>query len=189
MKLFDLIKGVGAEIVKEVVPGGGLIIQAVNEFLPEEDKLSQESTGEDIGRAVSNLPPDKQAELLEKEFDVEITKVKEENATVRSMFAADATDPQTTRPKIAWGAFQVVAFSNITVIALWSLGILKGDPEMIKAVVGGWAFVASVILPMTGLLARYFGILRDEHRNKLSTSAGVAPMSGVVSLIKSFRNK
>ena len=168
MKLWDVIKTVGSGVVREVVPGGGLLIDAVNEMLPADKQLPSSATGRDIESVVDTLPADQRARVLEKEFDVELTRIQESNESVRAMLTADATMKHTTRPYIAKHAFHVVAFAVVVTVASWAYGVLTDNSANVQAITNGWPFVLSVIGPFVILLQAYFGVLRDEQRNRLS---------------------
>ncbi|MCP4282554.1 MAG: hypothetical protein GY776_21475, partial [Alteromonas sp.] len=105
MKLLDILGKVGGAVVRAVVPGGGLIVDVINEFLPDDKKLDSGATGSDVSNAVQSLPAEQRAKLLGREFDVDITQIQESNATLQAMLHADTKTPQTTRPYIAKGAF------------------------------------------------------------------------------------
>lgn len=190
MKLMDIIKTVGAGIIRETVPGGGLLLGAINAILPPDKKLPDTATGQDIHYVIKGLPAESRAAILDKEFDVELTQIKESYSTLRVMLEQDAKNPQSTRPRIALGAFRVVAFSCITVITVWSYGVLTGDSELVKSVMGGWPFILAAIAPLTVLLQSYFGVLNAESRNRLDAAngtptSGLAGISGFISsLIK-----
>lgn len=186
MKLWDVIKTVGAGIVREVVPGGGLLVEAVNAFLPKDKKLEVTATGEDINKAIAGLSPEKQAALLEKEFDVDLTQIKESNATVRAMLESDAKNPQSTRPFIAKGAFFVIAGVDTVAVGAWAYGVLKENEEVVSAVMDGWPFILAVIGPLVVLLHAYFGVLKVEHKDRLSAAGGSSEPSGIVGLIASL---
>ena len=81
MNIWNIVKGVGAGVISSV-PGGSLVLSAVNALLPNDKQLPNTATGEQLGNAVSNLPPDKQAEILSKEFDVDITQIEQSNSTL-----------------------------------------------------------------------------------------------------------
>jgi len=181
----DIIKSVGAGIIREVVPGGGLLLGAINAVLPADRKLPDTSTGQDIDYVIKGLPASQRSAILNKEFDIDLAQIKEGNATLRVMLEQDAKNPHSTRPKIALGAFRVIAFSCITVISVWSYGVLTGDSALVKAVMDGWAFILAAIAPLTVLLQSYFGVLKTEHRNRLDAANG-STASGITSLISSF---
>lgn len=189
MKLWDIVKQVGAEVVREVVPGGSLVLKTVNALLPEEYQLNDDATGEDIADAIGELPPDLQAVVMQKDFDVEIVKVQEGNQTVRAMLQADASSQHTTRPYIAKGSFQVVAVSVLLMVSGWAYGIASGNDKMVAAIVGGWPFVLAVLAPLVTLLQAYFGVLRTEHKNRLDAAAGNAKPSGLSAIISAFRGR
>ena len=71
MKLWDVLKRVGSVAIRAAVPGGGVILDLVNEFLPDDKKLPAHATGEQALQAIEALPPDQRSRLLEKELDVE----------------------------------------------------------------------------------------------------------------------
>ena len=98
---------------------------------------------------------------------------------------ADTKTPHTTRPYIAKGAFHVVAFVTIVVISLWAYGVAVKDEALVTAIMGGWQFVLAVIGPLVTLLWAYFGILKQEQRNKLNAATGstTGGLSGIISNI------
>lgn len=179
MKLWDVVKSVGSGVIREVVPGGGILVDAVNEFLPDDKKLPNTATGKDVDQALASLPADQRARVMEKEFDVDITQIRQSNETVRAMLAADATTKHTTRPYIAKHAFHVVAFAVILTVAAWAYGVLVSDDTMVQAITNGWPFILSVIGPFVVLLRAYFGVLRDEDRNRMSAASGNSSPAGL----------
>jgi len=107
MNLFEIAKRVGTGLIRELVPGGGLLIDVVNEILPEGQKLPPNATGEMLETAAKGLPPEQQAQLMLKQFDVQINETTQSNETLRAMLASEAITPQSTRPRIAYGCFWV----------------------------------------------------------------------------------
>jgi hypothetical protein len=190
VKLWDIVKTVGSAALQVALPGtGSLIVGAVNEFLPDDKKLPAGATGDDIGGAISRLPAAQQAALLEKEFDVEITQIKESNSTIRAMLESDAKNPHSTRPYIAKGSFHVVGLSIITVVSVWAYGVVSGDSVVIKAVVDGWPFILAAIGPLVTLLWAYFGILKQEHKNKLDAANGGSTPAGFSGILSKILNR
>lgn len=185
MKLLDILGKVGGAVIKAVVPGGGLIVDVVNEFLPDDKKLDSGATGSDISSAVESLPAEQRAQLMAREFDVDITQIQESNSTLRAMLDADTKTPHTTRPYIAKGAFHVVAFVATVVISLWAYGVAVKDEALVTAVMGGWQFVLAVIGPLVTLLWAYFGILKQEQRNKLNAATG-STQAGIAGILSSI---
>lgn len=190
MKLWDIVKTVGSAALQVALPGtGSLIVGAVNEFLPDDKKLPAGATGDDIGGAISRLPAADQAALFDKEFDVEITQIRESNSTIRAMLESDAKSPHTTRPYIAKGSFHVVAFSIIVVVSVWAYGVIAGDGDLVEAVVDGWPFILAAIGPLVTLLWAYFGILKQEHKNKLDAANGGSTPAGFSGILSKILNR
>ena len=185
MKIWDIAKSIGATALQVALPGtGSLIVNAVNEFLPDNQKLPATATGHDIETAIDSLPAEQRAAVMLKEFDVDIAQIQESNTTLRAMLASDAVNPHSTRPRIALGSFYVVAFVDVVVISTWAYGVVTGDEKLVSAIVDGWQFVLAVIAPLVALLWAYFGILKQEHKNTLDAANGAAHPPGLVGLIK-----
>lgn len=187
-KLIEIIKSVGAGIIREVVPGGGLLIGAINAVLPADKKLPDMATGQDIDYVIKGLPVSQRSDILEKEFDIELAQIKEGNATLRVMLEQDAKNPHSTRPKIALGAFRVVAFIAISVVSIWAYAVIDGDEKLVIAIVDGWPWVLAIIGPFVGWLNNYFGVLNSENRNRLDAANGTptSGITGIAGLISSF---
>lgn len=185
MKLLDILGKVGGAVVKTMVPGGGLIVDVVNEFLPDDKKLPADATGSDMQAAVDSLPPDQRAQLLGREFDVQI----EEHHTLQAMLQAEQGSTHTTRPRIALGSFQLVAFVTVVVVSLWAYAVAIENEKLVAAVVDGWPFVAAVIAPFVTLLWAYFGVLKNEQRNRLNAANGstAGPLGGIISKLLNRR--
>jgi len=186
MKLWDIIKSVGSAAITTMVPGGGLLIGAINQVLPKDKQLPATATGDEVNSAVAPLPPDQRAAIMEKEFDVTLAQIEESNSTVRAMLESDAKNPHSTRPYIAKGAFHVVAFVIIVTISAWAYGVLTSDDSLVKTVMGGWQFVLAVIAPLVTLLWAYFGVLKQEHKNKLDAANGSSTPAGIAGILSSL---
>lgn len=189
MKLWDIAKTVGAGIFSVAVPGGAKILETVNDLLPDDSKLLPNATGNDIQNAVESLPPEQKAAVMEKEFDVEITQIQESNSTLRAMLESDAQNPHSTRPYIAKGSFHVVAFTVIVAVSIWAYGVLIENIELVKSVMDGWPFILSVIAPLITLLWAYFGILKQEHKNKLNAVTGSMTTGGLTGILSTILKK
>lgn len=186
MKLLDILKTVGGGLISTMVPGGPAIIGLINEVLPDDKKLPATASGSD---AMLALSPEQHADILGKEFDVDITQIKESNETLRVMLESDAKNPHSTRPYIAKHSFHVLALVTVAVIGAWSYGVFTQKEEIIKAVMGGWPFILAVVAPFVALLHSYFGMLKAEHKDKIDAAAGSPQPSGMGALISSFMNR
>lgn len=174
MDLWDIAKSIGSGLLQTALPGvGTLIIKSINDELPKDKKLPVTATGDDALTAIKGLSPDRRADLMDKEFDVQITDIKETNETLRVMLDADATSTHTTRPKIAYQAFQVVASISLITIFLWAYAVGSSNDKMVKVVMDGWPFVVGIVSPFIILLHAYFGVLKQEHKNRLDAAGGL----------------
>ena len=189
MKLWDIIKTVGTGLISVAIPGAGLLIGAVNEFLPDDKKLPVNATGTELSNAVESLPAEQRASLMEKEFDVDITQIQESNSTLRVMLESDTKNPHTTRPYIAKGSFHVIGFTIVVTVSIWAYGVVQADAILVKAVMDGWPFILAVIGPLVALLLAYFGVLKNEHRDRLHAASGVSKPGGIAGLISAFVKK
>lgn len=189
MKLFDIIRKVGGGIISTVIPGGGAILGVVNAFLPSDKRLPSNATGADAAVAMAGLTSADRLKLEAKEFDVDITQIKESHSTVRAMLEADNANPHSTRPRIALGSFYVIAVIDIVAIGVWAYGVVTGNDTMVKAVMEGWQFILAMNAPLVTLLWAYFGVLKAEHKNKLDAANGSSTPSGITGLISSLISK
>lgn len=174
MKLWDIIKTVGTGIISTVIPGSGpLIVGAVNAMLPKDKQLAETATGDQLSAAIGTLPPDTQAELLNRKFDVEIKKLD----TLQVMLKADAQSTHTTRPKIAYQSFQVIAFCTIAPIAALCYSVVQGGININDS----WPLVIAITAPLVTVLHAYFGVLTEESKDRLNAAQGhkVNPIMGL----------
>ena len=187
MKIWDIAKNLGSAALQVALPGtASAIIAGVNVFLSDDEQLPVTATGHDVTNAIAKLPPEQQASIMEKEYDVEITQIKEANSTLRVMLESDAKNPQSTRPRIAMGAFRVVSFISILVVSMWSYAIVDGDHKLLKTIVDGWPFVGIVIGPFVGWLNHYFGVLKQEHKNRLDAANGSSTPDGIAGILSTL---
>lgn len=187
MKLFSILSKVGTAVVKNVVPGGEMIIGAVNELLPDDKKLPTTASGDQISQALDTLPAAERLQLLERKFDVQETQIRQENETLREFLRAEAASPHTTRPQIARRAFWVVTAVTLAIVCAWLVSVIKGDTETVSAIMEGWPFVAALIGPFVVWLNQYFGILSRESRNRLNASIGQPSETGITGLLQAFK--
>ncbi len=182
MKLWDIVKTVGSSVISNAVPGGSLIVEGINALLPDDKQLPVDATGNQVNSAISNLPPEQQAQVLNKEYDVKLEQIKQSHSSLQTMLEVNATSTHTTRPKIAYQAFQVIAFSTISVIFAWSFAVITGNTEMVDTIERSWLFILGVITPLVTVLHAYFGVLRDETKDKFNAAQGhkVDPVGGLI---------
>lgn len=185
--LWDIATKVGGSIFRSVVPGGGVILDVVNEFLPEDKKLDGgTATGAQIQDAIASLPPEQQAHLRAKEFDVQLAEIRESNETLRTMLDKDASDPHSTRPFIAKGCFWVLAITSVMIVGAFVFGVLSEKDTLVTSVTNGWPFVAMVIAPFVYVLKAYFGILAKEAKQRFEAASGAPMASPFADIVTKF---
>lgn len=185
MKLLDIIKTVGGEAIKNLVPGGGILVNTVNGFLKAEDRLGINATGTEMESAINKLPSAERATLQSKEFDVEIVRLKEGNETLRTMLEQEATE--NTRPHIALGCFYVTAICNLIIVIVWGYAVITKDSVMIAAISGSWEFIAAINAPLVTVLLSYFGNLVKEKAAKMDAATGNPTNMGLAGIINAIR--
>ena len=172
MDILNIAKSVGIGIFKEVVPAGSAILESVNAMLPDDMKFIGGETGVEIAERIKSLPPELQQEIKLKEFDVKIEQLRQSHDTLRVMLAQDAVTPQTTRPRIALGAFRVVSLLSVIYMLMFSWAVISGEPDMVDSIVSGWPLVVAVVAPFVMWLNAYFGIIKQETESKLNAMNG-----------------
>ena len=178
MDLRNILVKAGSAVLSSVIPGGGLVVELINSFLPGDKKLPKTATGDQATNAIQSLPPDKQLELFTKELDVEIEGIKSFTQVQQALAQADATG-SSTRPKIAQQmsttvCFVIISFSTILIIA-----ILLDRIVMIKNVENLWPLALTIIGTPTVLLRQYFG-KRTEEKKARYELAGKPPDPGLL---------
>jgi hypothetical protein len=184
MDLGKILKKVGGAVIKDILPGGGiasLVLDAVNAFLPGDDKLPENATGDQALTAISSLPADQQAALLSKQFDVEIAEINGWSQVVESLSKADASG-SSTRPEIAKMMAVVVAFAVVLATSTWAIAVLTNKGELLANLNGSWPLIVTIIGTPTALLRAYFGLRTDEKKSRYSVACGgTVPQSGMFS--------
>lgn len=182
MKLWDIIKTVGTGIISTAVPGGSLILGAVNAMLPADKQLPGVATGDEMSAAIGGLPADTQAALLDKQYDVKIEEIKQSHSSLQIMLKANAQSTHTTRPKIAYQAFQVVAFSTVAPTAVLCYAIVMNNVDMVNLIKELWVLLVALNAPLVTVLHAYFGVLTEDSKDRLNAAQGhkVSPVAGLV---------
>ena len=182
MDLKNILISAGTTVFKNSVPGGALIIDVVNDLLPDNKKLSKESTGFDIKSAIETLPEDQKSSLLMKEFDVEIAEVNNWSIIQASLADADKAG-SSTRPKIAMMMAYVVVVSILLFMSLLSISIFNNNTAMVELLGNSWPMIIAVLGTPTALLTAYFGMRTKEKRSRYAAASG-QPVSRIAGIIK-----
>lgn len=182
MKLGDILMRAGSAIFKSVIPGGGLIVDMVNGFLPDEKKIPNEATGEQISQAVSTLSPDLQAQILSEEIDVELAEISSWTRVQGSLAEADKVGAS-TRPQIALMMAKVVSFVIISFSTMWIVAIIQNHVDMIKVLTDSWMLVLAIIGTPIALLRAYFGMRSKEKKERYGAAMGQPTQPNLISSI------
>jgi len=187
--LWDIVKTVGANVISNSVPGGAILLAGINALLPEDKQLPADATDQQAQDAISALPPEQRAAVMEKKFDVQLAQINQSGETLRTMLVQDAVNPQSTRPKIAYQGFQVVAAISLIIVATWAYAVITENADMVEKIQTGWPFVAAIVLPFVGWINSYFGKLVVEQRQKLDAATGRTAPHGIAGLLSGLVGK
>ncbi len=179
MKFSDIFKTIGVGLLSSN-PVGASILGAVNMFLPDDKKLPEGSTGEQVKNAVEKLPPEQQASLMEKEIDLEIAK---EEGWSERYIAMTKADGQSTRPKIALMMAQILSFEILafTVVIAWSVSH-EGMAALNQPYL--WTIFGTLTSVPAGILAKYYGELRKEQSNRIGVKQDDGLISKLLGMVK-----
>ena len=186
MKLTDILKNVGTAVLKSAVPGGSEILAFVNEMLPSDEQLGSSASGSDVTAAISSLPDNTKALLLERQFDVEIAKVHSWTLIQQALNHADASGAS-TRPRIAIMMAQVVVFAVIVFMGLWAVAVIRNQSDVLTSLTNSWPLVLSVLATPMALLRAYFGLRTEEKTSRYAAAAGQPKSNFVADIFKAIR--
>jgi len=189
MNLLSILGKVGSGIISTLIPGGGgaAIVAGINAFLPNDKQLPENATGVQAQDAVSRLPPEQQAQVLSKKYDVQIAEVNAWASIQDSLSKADQSGAS-TRPQISMMMAWLVFLQVFTICALMMACVAMRNNELLSTVKEFWPMlIASMGIP-SGLLRSYFGMRTEEKKHRVHAATGVAPIAGLISSIFS-KNK
>lgn len=182
MDFKSILKTVGSGLIANLVPGGSAIVSVINGFLPDDKKLPENATGEQANSAIDTLSPQDKAIVLSKQFDVEITEIREHTKVINALGEVDKTG-NSTRPFIALLMAWVVAFAIVGLVIMLGVAINSKDHETVKAIGDNWPlFIALLGIP-GALLRAYFGMRTKEKQQKYEAITGVSAPTGILSSI------
>lgn len=137
-------------------PVGGSVGLALAKY------MGVEGTPESVSKALNSDP---NAMVRLREFEAQ--EMDSRASVQKQMLLSEGASKHTTRPKIAMGAFRLVAFIVILIGSGYFYGVVTGDSEMVGVIIDGWPFVLALLAPMVGWLNAYFGILRKESNDRM----------------------
>lgn len=182
MNLMKILGTVGGGLISTLVPGGAAIVAGINAFLPDDKKLPENATGTQVQDAVSSLPPAQQAEILSKEYEVEIAKT-EAWADIQGHLSKADQAGASTRPQISMMMAWLVVLQVFTVCALMMASVAMVNNEILGTIKEFWPMLlASMGIPAK-LLHSYFGMRTEEKKHRVQAATGVAPIAGIIASI------
>ena len=195
---FKEILNIGGTIASAVFPPVGLAIKAINAFLPDDKKLPETATVDDIKGRFQGLTPAQQASLYEQDIELKIAESTNWAEVAKAHEAADATG-NTTRPEIA------LKMANLFVqYAMWSFGLvmvamaadilageLEQNTQFTRIIMDNLAWLAAAYaVPAMNVIVSYFAKRSDDKRARYAISGqqpippGVGAISALVSAFK-----
>lgn len=186
MDIWNIAKTVGVGIVSTMVPGGAALVSAVNAFLPADQKLPETATGQDMDRAITTLSANAKAELLSKQYDVDIAHIHANASATKAMLIAEASSPHTTRPYVIKHSFHLIALIALGIMFCFVWATIKGDPTVINVIIEAWPVVGVLVVPLIECIRRYFGILAKESADRQNAANGFPLQSGLAALAQKF---
>jgi len=149
-----------ARVAANFIPGGPAVVAAINNFLPDDEKLPPTATGGEILARLQALPPEQQASVLEKDIDLQIAR--EEGWTERYQAMCEA-DGQSTRPKIALLMARMLAIPYVLIGLAMVYAVVAGQAALKDL----WPTLLAYLGVPLGILNKYFGELRREQGQRL----------------------
>lgn len=176
-------KDLGTSLIEHAPKLGGLLLGPTGAIGGQllASLFGSEPTPEKVQQAI-NADPNAVMKIKE----LEATKFQQEVDLVKTMLTSDAITPHSTRPKIAYQSFQLIAFSIVIILFGWLIAIINGDITLLTTINDSWVFVGTITSPLVIILHAYFGVLRDEQANKLNSANGL-PTNSVGMLNKLFK--
>lgn len=179
MKLGKILKSVGKNLVKNVVPGADIIFDTLEDITGKKLFDRDNATGEDVTKAINFMSSQDQMMVLTKEFDVEIVEEQEWTKRFEAANKADETG-KSTRPEIA----KMVAFTVCLPVNLFSVALffsaLMDKKEMVDSLSNCSMIVISITTPLLALLYAYFGMRTREKQSRYNMAVDQPAPTGII---------
>jgi hypothetical protein len=186
MKIGSILAKVGSAVLKNAIPGAGMIIDTVNAFLPADKKLPGNATGAQAIKAINDLPPEAQADVLSKQLDVDIAEINSFTQVQEAHAIADGPG-SSTRPAIAKSMSRVIAFTIILYVSMWSIAVFKSDTGTLNVLNDSYLMLLAMIGTPVAVVLQYFGKRTKEKTDRYHLAHGQqAPLGGIASVIRTF---
>lgn len=187
MKLKDILRTFGPAVLSIAYPPAMPIIAAVNAALPDDQKLGDSCTGDELYTALTQRNP----ALLDAEYAFETEVIKQRGRSMNTANSSTDENYQATRAFIAKWSFIVVGSVTVGITAAYIDAVHTGNTEVIKELMNGWPMVVALLAPFVVLLKVYMGVLEREHKNRLNAANGKTAASSLALGLSAYlmRNK
>lgn len=177
MNVGEMLLKTGASVLRTVFPPAGVVIDMVNDLLPDDKKLPADATGDQVKSAMDALPPDKRAEILSKEIDVEIEEIRSWTQIVQALAQADASGAS-TRPRIAL----MMAWMLVVLLSFfagsWIIAVGFDKTDVMAQIKDSWEIFAVVLAIPMEVVRRYFGVRTEDKKVRAGAALGQPPVAG-----------
>jgi len=188
MDLGKILTTVGSSLLKNVIPGVGIVFDAVNAFLPEDKKLNANTTGNQAIEAINSLPPDQQAVVLSKQFDMEIVKEQEFTKVIAALGDVDKTG-NSTRPEIAKMMATVTCFAITVAISVWAVAVIGNKVATLGQLKDSWPLLVAILGTPTALLRAYFAMRSKEKKARYEMTGNSSPKGNLLTNVMDLFKK
>ncbi len=180
MNIGSILKKVGGALLRNSFPPlSGVAFDLINDALPDDKKLSENSTGADAEKVIASLPPDQRSSLLEKKLDVKIAEIEGWSNVISALAEVDKTG-NTTRPQIALDQSKLIGFGVIATLGPIAYAIVTQDSEMIDSIASAWPLILAIIGVPAGIVNSYFGKRQKEKAQKYEAVTNTPPVIGMI---------
>jgi hypothetical protein len=186
MNVLNILTKVGTSLLKNAIPGVGLVLDTVNAFLPDDKKLTGNETGTEAIERIGQLPADQQAQIYSKELDVEIKEI-EGWTNVMTVLAQSDASGSSTRPMIAKMMAWLVVIESSCLGGAYFYAVVAGKTEMVTALQAAWPTLLALLGTPTALLRAYFGLRTKEKERRYQLAGNPAPAGMISGIINAFK--
>lgn len=186
MNLKALLSG-ALNVAATLHPAVGIAAQLVNSFLPAEQQLSEQATGQQVLSAYEGLSPNSQA-LVDQRAAVELANIQASTDKLSAMVSAE-TATGNTRPFIAQMMAWAVFLAVMLMMLMWGKAVWAKDAESLKQLADSWPLMLAILATPTALLRAYFGLRTQEKKARYAAVTGQPIASAVNGLLTLFNKK
>ncbi len=173
-RIADVLGDIAADVVVELVPGGGHAVNLLNTFLPDDMKLGSKATGADVKAGLDRLSPEQHSILMSKKIELSIAKISaERDVTISKMeTAADMTKAMFSAEK---DSNKFTGRAAAMMLCLIMVFIIEGGVVVtwiLAKQIPSFELVLAMLYFPTSIVKQWFGMRQDEQRDIMSMSNG-----------------